>query len=149
MSIMSASLSILFVEDQRDHVDFLLDRLREGGHSTSVLRYESEFNDLNVDALLKYDLLVLDIKVGTIARAPSDGVQPQGQSAGVRMARRVRVDLGIGQRTLPILVFSIVQHEAVIREIRSLGCEYATKGSVAIIEVLERTLLRLTAGKSD
>jgi len=133
---------VLIVDDEPATVGFLVDRLEAGGHNVTTLTSESQFNSLSASEIAAYHLLVLDIKVGFIRRS-ADEVIPSGQSAGVRMARRVRVDFRIPRRQVRIVAYSVVARAEVMNAVRSLNCEYVVKGSSggqAIIDVVDRML---------
>lgn len=130
---------VLIVDDERGTVGFIKDRLISQGHSVDDLRAESEFMALTRDELLSYDLIILDVMVGTLVTS-AEGTAPSGQSAGIRMARHVRVDLRIPERDLRILAYSVVSSREVEREIRSFSCDYVTKGGSSVLSRLRRLL---------
>jgi|GEM_PF-5522560 len=124
---MQKSLRVMVVDDLPQTVGFLADICESKGHGVREVTTEEEFNGFSRNDLLSFDLIILDVKIA-VARTSGDRVLPAGASAGLRAARRMRSEMRISRSSLPIIVYSVVDDRQVIREFKSLECEYFVKG---------------------
>jgi len=115
---------VLVADDEREHIDFLIDYLKAKGFAvTFVENAEEAFTEANKLKFRAY-FIDLNIPVGPTLQLPKDN-ETYLQYVGLHIIRAIRSQGNSGAR---VLAYSAHLNEKITAEIEHLYCKYIVKG---------------------